>query len=200
MKYLKDIYEAERKFRGKNFKRPKSSKTTKTLFKMDIRNTIISLPGFKDLLKEVKIIEEQEYKEKYESVPEGYEFKNLRKISTFEINQRVCNRYYKRKFEDQQQRDLPLYGWIYAETKGWSKSWSKLKKEQMKSKTAVLNQILLDDKTARKVHKHHFTSTQLNIGEDLINLEVKRMHNSSNRLTSPIGNPKIELRTVNQDL
>ena len=88
VKYHVDIYEAEKKFIGKRFRRTKSQNNLKTKYILDARNTFVSLPGFKDLLKEVKLIEEKE-KEKSNVLPEGYEFKNLRKISTFEINQRV---------------------------------------------------------------------------------------------------------------
>ena len=88
MKYSKDIYEAEKKFRGKRFRRTKSEKHLQTKYRLDTRNTFLVLPGFKDLLKEVKIIQHEE-KKKGVIIPEGYEYKNLKKISTFDINQRV---------------------------------------------------------------------------------------------------------------
>jgi general stress protein 26 len=88
IKYLKDIYEAEKKFRGKTFKRSKSDQTLKVKFRMDYRNTFINLPGFKDLLKEVKVLEEIE-KRPTKNLEEKYEYKNLKRISVGEINQRV---------------------------------------------------------------------------------------------------------------
>lgn len=88
IKYLKDINEAEKKFRDKNFKRSKSSETLMVKYRMDYRNTFLNLPGFKDLLKEVKVLEEIE-KRPTKTLEEKYEYKNLRRISVGEINQRV---------------------------------------------------------------------------------------------------------------
>ena len=88
-KYTKDIYEAERKFLGENFKRSKSEETLKHKFKLDFRNTFLNISGIKDLLKEVKVWEYQERREKGTIQPPEYEYKNLRRISAFNINQRV---------------------------------------------------------------------------------------------------------------
>lgn len=88
-KYSKDLYEAENKFMGEGFKRSKSEETLKQKYRIDYRNTFISLPGFKDLLKEVKIIDKEESVQQFKHLEPNYEFKNLKKISATEVNQRI---------------------------------------------------------------------------------------------------------------
>lgn len=121
IKFLKDLYETEKKFRGKHFKRSKSEKTLKQKHRYDYRDTFLNVPGMKDLLKEINAMEREEKKQKGKELPEESEYKNLRKISTSEITQRVCNRYYKRRFEEKDTFGFPLYGWVYSETVGWTK-------------------------------------------------------------------------------
>jgi hypothetical protein len=88
LKYQKDLYEAEKKFRENNFKRSKSENTIRTKYRQDYRNTFVKTPKDKDLLKEIKVIEEIE-KRPNKTLLEKYEYKNLKKISCGEINQRV---------------------------------------------------------------------------------------------------------------
>ena len=76
-RYSKDLYEIEKKFKP-NIKRSKSEKTLKHRYKLDFRSTFLYLPTWKNLLKEVKIIEEEELKIKNKELPEGYEYKNLK--------------------------------------------------------------------------------------------------------------------------
>lgn len=146
IKYNKDIYEAEKKFMGKEYKRSKSEKELKTKYRLDYRNTFLNLPGFKDLLKEVKVLQEEEEKQNgtfYKK--ENYEYRNLRKCSTSQINQRVCNRYYKKKLDAHEDLETPLYGWLYPETVGWVKRKYKFKKSKpsIQPGTYILNFLIL---------------------------------------------------------
>mmetsp|Transcript_19041 Transcript_19041/g.16876 ORF Transcript_19041/g.16876 Transcript_19041/m.16876 type:complete len:160 (+) Transcript_19041:285-764(+) len=80
-KYQKDLYTAEKKFMGSGFKRSASEKTLKEYKIIDFRNSFLNLPGAKDLLKEIKVIEEIEKRPKGNKLTEEYEYKNLQKIS-----------------------------------------------------------------------------------------------------------------------
>jgi len=132
LKYQKDIYETEKKFKGKHFRRSKSENTLITKCRLDYRNTFLSLPGFKDLLKEVIYYDKIEHSQQYRHLEPDYEYKNLKKISATAVNQRICSRYYKKKYDPVNTIAMPLYGWIYSETVGWTKPVLTSKKKRGK--------------------------------------------------------------------
>jgi len=132
VKYFKDIYEAQKKFMGSGFKRSVTEKTLCIKNRLDFRNSFLNIPGANDLLKEIKVIEEIEKRPKGNLLTDEYEYKNLGKISINEITQRVCGRYYKRKFGFIESKEMPLYGWIYSETVGWTRKRPELKLSKYK--------------------------------------------------------------------
>lgn len=112
---------------GSEFRRSVSEQTLKTKTRLDFRSTFINLPGTKHLLKEIKVIEEIQKRPKGNKLEDEYEYKKLPQVSVSDLTQRVCGRYYKRKYDYIESKEMPLFGWIYSETVGWSKKRPELK-------------------------------------------------------------------------
>ena len=74
---------------GSDFKRSHSEKTLKQKHILDFRNSFLNIPGMKDMLKEIKVIEEIEKRPKGNNLTDEYEYKNIGKCSVSEITQRV---------------------------------------------------------------------------------------------------------------
>ncbi|CAI2385047.1 unnamed protein product [Moneuplotes crassus] len=170
--YTKDLYEAEKKFMGEGFRRSVSEETLKTKNRLDFRSTFLNLPGAKHLLKEIKVIEEIQKRPKGNTLEDEYEYKNLPKCSVSEITQRVCGRYYKRKYDYIGTQEMPLFGWIYSETVGWTKKRKQLKLNKYDYK--IRQQEVLSKMKNTINSKHNNSYSQAN-------------SNNMNRTISPSG-------------